>query len=53
MNIVNKRGPNIEPWGTPKKRGSQEDEACPSVTEKNLFNRLINQSFNPELHHFI
>lgn len=27
MEMVNNRGPRIDPWGTPQKRGAREEEA--------------------------
>ena len=27
-------GPKIDPWGTPQKRGAHDEEASPSITDK-------------------
>ena len=45
MYIMNKRGPKVDPSGTPQMRGAQQEEASPSITDKDLFNRWeTNQS---------
>lgn len=34
MEMVNNRGPRIDPWGTPQKRGAREEEALFFHTER-------------------
>lgn len=36
--MVNNRGPRIDPWGTPQKRGAREEEAFFS-TQSDLLDR--------------